>query len=129
MPDLLLTAKPLADLLVQLIQKRVERQTTGRGALEAVAVGKQLDEREAPPKRGVEECRLRSAVFMVPMITTFGGTAKWFRSGASDGEPSLVLLDQRDQLTEDLRDVAAVDLVDEDDVGVSGSARRRRRPV
>ena len=38
MADLLLATEPLADLLVQLVEKRVERQSAGSDAFEAITV-------------------------------------------------------------------------------------------
>ena len=48
------------------------------------------------------------------MMYTFAGTEKLSPlCGSWTVEPSFVLLDQGDQFAEDLRDVAAVDLVDQ----------------
>jgi hypothetical protein len=107
----------VANLLVQRIEKCVERQTARRGALQEVTFGKQLEEGEPAPKRGVEE--LHATVGSVhgadnPDIRRNREIDSALRQ--LDSEPPLVLLDQRDQLTEDLRDVASVDLVDQDDI-------------
>jgi len=75
-PDLLLATKLLADPLVQLVQKCVERQTTGSDAFEPVTFWKQLEEAERRRSAVSRSCTLRSAVFIVPMIKTFVGTAK-----------------------------------------------------
>lgn len=67
---------------------------------------------------------LRSAVFIVPMMRTFSGTENASPLRQLRGGPAFVGFNQGDEFAENLRDVAAIDLVDQDDVSMSRIAPR-----
>jgi hypothetical protein len=113
--DLLFPPDVLENALVQLEQERVERQPVDRGTLQHLGVRQELDERETPTQRGIEQpdAPVRG-VHRCDDEDVRRDEERLAAVGQEDTDPALVELEEGDELAENLRDITPVDFVDED---------------
>ena len=85
-----------------------------------------LDEREAAPMAASTIAMDLSEVFIVPMMNRLGGRAKTFVRVVLEVDALVAVLQQVVQLAEDLGEVAAVHLIDDQKIRLIAVALRCR---